>query len=48
MNSWKELNHREPDWVEESAVFNYVINDTEDENPADFLYEEQPSLVDFR
>ncbi len=46
--SWKELSHRKPDWVEDPVLTNYVIDDTEEEDPAEFLYEYQSNLRKFR
>eukprot|EP00794_Sanderia_malayensis_P009896 gene9896-10909_t len=48
MNSWKELSHREADWVEDAEVIDHILDDLEEEDPAEFLYEEQPNLRKFR
>ena len=48
MASWKQLHHRDADWVEEARVTRHVMDKTEDEDVAHFIYEEQPDLLEFR
>jgi len=47
IEEWKELKHREPDWVEADIIKSHVI-EQENEDQSAFIYEDQPYLCTYR
>ena len=48
IEEWKVLEHREPDWVEADVVKNHVLDQENEEDQSEFIYEEQHYLREFR
>ena len=48
IKQWKELQHRQPDWVEADIVKRHVIGQENDEDESAFIYEDQPYLRAYR
>ena len=49
LEEWKQVRHRDPDWVEEETLKdNVIMREEMDDDPAEFIYQEMPHLAEFR
>lgn len=48
LEEWKVSKHREADWVESTIIKRHVIDNSNEEDDAEFFYDDQPYLREFR